>query len=79
MGLLVLSDQGLDLRLVVGEVAEGVEYLGLSDVQGLGDVGYGFAPQAQGGHLMDCHPQPVDDRLAAAEALAADDVRMLGL
>jgi hypothetical protein len=79
MGLLVLSDQRLDLRPVIGEIAQSVEHLGLGQVQGLGDVWDGFVPQMQRGHVMDRDPQPVDDGFAAANAVAADDVRVVGL
>jgi hypothetical protein len=47
MGLLFLGDEREDFVPMVGEVAEGVEDLGLGDAQRLGDLQDRFAAPVQ--------------------------------
>jgi hypothetical protein len=79
MGFFFLSDKRRDFFAMVEEVTEGVENLGLSQSQGLGDLGCRFATLMKRGHVPDGHAQAVDHRLAAADAFKPDNVRMLSL
>ena len=79
MGLLFLSDERENLLAMIEEIAEGVEDLGLSDAQCLGDLQDRLALPVQRDHVTNAHAQPVDYRLTAADAFESDNVRMLGL
>jgi hypothetical protein len=78
MSVLFLRDQRQDFRAMIEEVAERVEDLRLGNSESLGNVNDRFATLMQRNHVADSHPQPVNDRLASANALQPDDVRMFG-
>jgi hypothetical protein len=79
MGLLFLGDESEDFVAMIEEVAQGVEDLGLGDVQGLGDLQDRFAAPVKRGHVAHGHSQPINDGLASANAIEANDVRMFRL
>jgi hypothetical protein len=79
MGLLFPGDEREDFVAMIEEVTERVEDLSLGDAQGLGDIEDRFAALMQRDHVTDCHAQPVDHRLAAADAFQTDNVGVLGL
>jgi hypothetical protein len=79
MGLLFLGDEREDFVAMIEEVAEGVENLGLGNAQGLGDLQDRFAAPVQRGHVAHGHSQPINDGLASANAVGANNVRMLRL
>jgi hypothetical protein len=79
MGLLLLSDEVQDFALVVKEIAQRMEHLGLGDPQGLGDVENGIALTVERDYVPDRDTKAVDDWFAAADAFQADDVGMFGL
>jgi hypothetical protein len=78
MGLFFLSDQRQNVAPVVEKITQGVENLGLGDPQGFGDVENRFALLMEGDHMTDCHTQPINDGLTAADSFEADDVWMFG-
>src|SRR5437879_3020532 len=79
MGLLFLSDERQDLVAMVEEVAKRVEDLSLAYAQGLGDIENRFTALMQRDHMTNGYAQPIDHRLAAADALQPDNVGVLGL
>jgi len=79
MGLLFPGDQREDFVAMIEEVAERVEDLSLGDAQDLGDIENRFAALMQRDHVTDGHAQPIDHRLAAADAFQPDNVGVLGL
>ncbi|HUE74514.1 MAG TPA: hypothetical protein VMP01_26760 [Pirellulaceae bacterium] len=79
MGLLFRGDERVDLVLMVEEVTECVEHLGLSQSQGLGDIRKGLTVLMQRRHMPHRDAQSIDHGLAAAKALEPDDMRVLSL
>src|SRR5260370_31949754 len=79
MGLLFLSDERRDFVAMVEEVTERVENLGLSQTQGLDNVGNRLAALMKGRDVADGHAQAVDYRLPAADAFEPANMRMLSL
>src|ERR1019366_2848186 len=78
MGLLFLSDEGGNLAAMVEEITQAVENLGLGEVQSIRNFENGFALKIKRRHMANRDAQAVDDRLAAANAFTANDVRMIG-
>lgn len=56
MGLLFLGDERHYFVAMIKEIAQGVEYLGLRNSQGLGDVEDGFAMLVKRDYMADCYP-----------------------
>jgi hypothetical protein len=77
MGVLFLGDEREDFVAMIEEVAQRVEHLGLGDAQGLGNLENRFTAPVQRRNVPDRHAQPIDHGLTAADALKADDVRVL--
>jgi hypothetical protein len=57
--------------------SQGVEDLGLGNPQGLGDLQDRFAAPVQRGHVAHGHAQPINDGLASANAIEANNVAVL--
>ena len=68
-----------DFVVMVEEVARRVEHLGFGDAQVLGDLYDRFTAPVQRGDVANGNPQPVNNGLAAANAIEANDVGMLRL
>src|SRR5262249_21228819 len=77
-GLLFLSVQRVDLVTVIEVIAQPVEDLGLGEPKGLGDHQDGLPAQVEGGDVTHRDAETIDHRLAAADALPKDDVRVFG-
>jgi len=79
MGLLFLGDEREDFVAMIEEVAKRVEDLSFAYAQCLGDVENRFAALTQRDHVTNGHAQPVDHRLAAADAFQPDNVGVVRL
>ncbi len=77
MGLLFCGDEREDFVAMIEEVAQRVEDLGLGDAQRLGDLQDRFAAPVQRGHVAHGNSQPVNDGLASAYPIKANNVGML--
>ena len=79
MGLLFLGDEHEDFSAMIEEIAQRVEDLGLGDLQVLGDLQDRFAAPMRRSDMAHGNSQPVNDGLASANAIKANDVGVLRL
>ena len=67
-----------DFVAVVKEITQSVKHLRFREIQGVGDFQDGLAAQVEGSDMAHRDAQAVNNRFAAAHAVAVNNVGMLG-